>query len=197
MTIVWWTVIAAMLLSGLVGLVNPQKIGFKNRKEAFGGVVVSALILAVSVVLLDPFGEADAVAAKREEAAKDPITYAAYLIGEGHSVKAERHNDGSLVVSYQLDPYSVSSAKQIRETYLIQAKELFTELYTRFPGLHAVDLNGVGTLVSLRGQENSAEVAKMRFTKDNAATIKWENVPKENLPLVADKSWFHPALKMP
>lgn len=125
---------------------------------------------------------------------QDPAAYAVDLIGKSRSTKAEQRDGGRLVVSYSLDTASGSDA---RDSFLFQAKELFSGAFNRFPDLREIELTSLATLVSVRGQESIREVATLRFTKDNAASINWKNVRYGDLPKIADRSWFHPALEKP
>jgi hypothetical protein len=67
-------------------------------------------------------------------------------------------------------------------------------VFSNFPKIKSVQLIGNLALRDKRGNDTVDRAVMVKFSKVNAATIKWENVDPANVVEIADKHWILPEL---
>jgi hypothetical protein len=101
--------------------------------------------------------------------------------------------DKSLIVVFRLEPYSAGKATAVRAFGEI-AKKLAPGAFSKFPQIRSVELIGNLALRDKHGNDTVDRAVMVKFSKANAATIKWENVDPANVVEIADKHWVLPEL---
>jgi hypothetical protein len=74
------------------------------------------------------------------------------------------------------------------------ANALSSACLEKFPKVNKLDVVFSTELIDLKGNTSTDEIVTYALTRDNAATIKWENILKSNLRKIADKYWESPVV---
>ena len=101
--------------------------------------------------------------------------------------------DKSLIVEFRLEPYSDGKATVVRAFGEI-TKKIAQGAFSKFPKIKSVQLIGNLALRDKRGNDTVDRAVMVKFSKTNAATIKWENVDPANVVEIADRHWILPEL---
>jgi hypothetical protein len=71
-------------------------------------------------------------------------------------------------------------------------KKIVQSTFSKFPKIKSVQLVGSLALRDKRGNATVDRAVMVKFSKLNAATIKWEDVDPANVVEIADKHWILP-----
>lgn len=127
----------------------------------------------------------------------DPIEYikARFIKEPEANVRSEHAAFGNsfLILSYSIDPWTGWSSLA-RNRFIENATAIIPAVFAKFPELSMITISSTATLVDIKGNESTKEVMSIRFSRDNSATINWENINRDNVMKVADQSWVHPVL---
>jgi hypothetical protein len=124
-----------------------------------------------------------------------PVAFAKSVASErgSQTFATVSYPDRSLIVVFRLEPYSAGKATALRAFGEI-AKKLAQGAFSQFPQIKSVQLIGNLALRDKRGHETVDRAVMVKFSKVNAATIKWENVDPAKVVEIADKHWVLPEL---
>jgi hypothetical protein len=124
-----------------------------------------------------------------------PVAFAKSVVSErgSQTFATVSYPDKSLIVEFRLEPYSVGKATAVRAFGEI-TKKITQGAFSKFPKIKSVQLIGNLALRDKRGNDTVDRAVMVKFSKLNAATIKWENVDPANVVEIADKHWILPEL---
>jgi hypothetical protein len=71
-------------------------------------------------------------------------------------------------------------------------KKIAQGTFSKFPKIKSVQLVGSLALRDKRGNDTVDRAVMVKFSKVNAATVKWEDVDPANVVEIADKHWILP-----
>jgi hypothetical protein len=97
----------------------------------------------------------------------------------------------TLTVTYDIGDGKNSTLVTLYEIYV---KKIGENIFARFPGINTLRVVGMTRLVDLRGNETNSVVLQTTFSRANASTIQWHNVPYSNIPRLADQYYIHPVM---
>jgi len=87
------------------------------------------------------------------------------------------------------------SSNMTRRGIIMDSKDIFKKFFNDRKDVRSLVLGWYLTLVDQRGNEKLSRVLLIDMTKSNANTINWSNVITDNIPVIANHYWVHPALK--
>ena len=124
-----------------------------------------------------------------------PVAFAKSVVSErgSQTFATVSYPDKSLIVVFRLEPYSAGKATAVRAFGEI-TKKLAQGAFSKFPQIRSVELIGNLALRDKHGNDTVDRAVMAKFSKANAATIKWENVDPANVVEIADKHWVLPEL---
>ena len=86
--------------------------------------------------------------------------------------------------------YKIAADKYRFESDL---KEIVPAIFRAMPGLKNLSVRATCDLVDRRGNKSELLCFNAEFTDANNAKINWQSMLNENIPLIADGYWQHPA----
>jgi hypothetical protein len=124
-----------------------------------------------------------------------PVAFAKSVVSEhgSQTFATVSYPDRSLIVEFRLEPYSAGKATAIRAFGEI-TKKIAQGAFSQFPKIKSVQLIGNLALRDKHGHDIVDRAVMAKFSKVNAATIKWENVDPAKVVEIADKHWTLPEL---
>ncbi|MEO6840988.1 MAG: hypothetical protein ABI192_09490 [Bradyrhizobium sp.] len=128
-------------------------------------------------------------------AESSPVAFAKSVVFErgSQTFATVSYPDESLIVEFRLEPYSAGKATAVRAFGEI-TKKIAQGVFSKFPKIKSVQVIGNLALRDKRGHDTVDRAVMVKFSKVNAATIKWENVDPANIVEIADKHWILPEL---
>ena len=124
-----------------------------------------------------------------------PVEFAKNLVSErgSQTFATVSYPDRNLIVVFRLEPYSAGKATAVQAFGEI-TKKLAQGAFSKFPKIKSVQLIGNLALRDKRGNDTVDRAVMAKFSKVNAATIKWESVDPAHVVEIADKHWILPEL---
>jgi hypothetical protein len=124
-----------------------------------------------------------------------PVAFAKSVVSErgSQTFATVSYPDKTLIVEFRLEPYSASKATALRAFGEI-TKKIALGAFSKFPKIKSIQLIGNLALRDKRGNDTVDRAVMVKFSKANAATIKWENVDPAHVLEIADKHWIVPEL---
>jgi hypothetical protein len=124
-----------------------------------------------------------------------PVAFAKSVVSErgSQTFATVSYPDESLIVEFRLEPYSAGKATAVRAFGEI-TKKIAQGAFSKFPKIKSVQLIGNLALRDKRGNDTVDRAVMVKFSKANAATIKWENLDPAEIVDIADKHWILPEL---
>jgi hypothetical protein len=124
-----------------------------------------------------------------------PVAFAKSVVSErgSQTFATVSYPDKNLIVQFRLEPYSPGKATAVRAFGEI-TKKIAQGAFSRFPKLRSVQLIGNLSLRDKQGNDTVDRAVMAKFSKVNAARIKWENVDPADVIETADQHWISPAL---
>ncbi len=124
-----------------------------------------------------------------------PVAFAKSVVSErgSQTFATVSYPDKSLIVVFRLEPYSAGKATAVRAFGEI-TKKIAQGAFSKFPKIRSVELIGNLALRDKHGNDTVDRAIMAKFSKSNAATIKWESVDPANVVEIADKHWVLPEL---
>jgi len=124
-----------------------------------------------------------------------PVAFAKSVVSErgSQTFAAVSYPDKSLIVEFRLEPYSPGKTTTLRAFGEI-TKKIAQGAFSKFPKIKSVQLIGNLAMRDKHGNDTVDRAVMVKFSKVNAATIKWENVDPANVVEIADKHWILPEL---
>src|ERR1700722_1587561 len=122
-----------------------------------------------------------------------PVAFAKSMVSErgSQAFATVSYPDRNLIVEFRLEPYSADKATAVRAFGEI-TKKIAPGVFSQFPKIRSVELIGNLALHDKRGNETVDRAVMAKFSKANAATIKWDDVDPANVVEIADKHWILP-----
>jgi hypothetical protein len=124
-----------------------------------------------------------------------PVAFAKSVVSErgSQTFATVSYPDKSLIVVFRLEPYSAGKATAVRAFGEI-TKKIAQGAFSKFPKIKNIQLIGNLALRDKRGNDTVDRAVMVKFSKANAATIKWENLDPADIVDIADKHWILPEL---
>jgi len=124
-----------------------------------------------------------------------PVAFAKSLVSErgSQTFATVSYPDKNLIVQFRLEPYIAGKATVVRAFGEI-TKKIAQGAFSRFPKIRSVQLIGNLSVRDKHGNDTVDRVVMAKFSKVNAARIKWEDVDPANVVETADQHWISPAL---
>ena len=124
-----------------------------------------------------------------------PVAFAKSVVSErgSQTFATVSYPDRNLIVEFRLEPYSAGKATAVR-AFGEMTKKIAPGVFSKFPKIRSVELIGNLALHDKRGNETVDRAVMAKFSKANAATIKWDDVDPANVVEIADKHWILPEL---
>jgi hypothetical protein len=124
-----------------------------------------------------------------------PVAFANSVVSErgSQTFATVSYPDKSLIVEFRLEPYSAGKATAVRAFGEI-TKKIAEGAFSKFPKIKSVQLIGNLALRDKHGHDTVDRAVMAKFSKVNAANIKWEDVDPANVVEIADKHWILPDL---
>jgi hypothetical protein len=124
-----------------------------------------------------------------------PVAFAKSVVSEhgSQTFATVSYPDKTLIVEFRLEPYSPGKATAVRAFGEI-TKKIAQDAFSKFPKIKSVQLIGNLSLRDKRGHDTVDRAVMAKFSRVNAATIKWESVDPANVVEIADKHWILPEL---
>jgi hypothetical protein len=128
-------------------------------------------------------------------AESSPVAFAKSVVSErgSQTFATVSYPDRNLIVEFRLEPYSAGKATAVQAFGEI-TKKIAQGAFSKFPKIKSVQLIGNLALRDKRGNDTVDRAIMVKFSKVNAATIKWENVDPANVVEIADEHWILPEL---
>ena len=124
-----------------------------------------------------------------------PVAFAKSVVSEhgSQTFATVSYPDRSLIVEFRLEPYSTGKATAIRAFGEI-TKAIAQGAFSKFPKIKSVQLIGNLALRDKHGNDTVDRAVMVKFSKANAASVKWEDVDPAEIVEIADKHWILPGL---
>ena len=124
-----------------------------------------------------------------------PVAFAKSVVSErgSQTFAAVSFPDRCLIVEFRLEPYSTGKATTAQAFGEI-TKAIAQGAFSKFPKIRSVQLIGNLALRDKRGHDTVDRAMMVKFSRVNAATIKWETVDPAGVIDIADKHWILPEL---
>jgi hypothetical protein len=124
-----------------------------------------------------------------------PVAFAKSVVSErgSQTFATVSYPDKTLIVEFRLEPYSAGKATALRAFGEI-TKKIAQGAFSKFPKIRSVQLIGNLALRDKHGNDMVDRAVMAKFSKANAATIRWENVDPAKVVEIADKHWIVPGL---
>lgn len=126
------------------------------------------------------------------ETTTDPAILMSAIMTNKKTIPKITITNDRMGVAYSLD--EMGKAEAMRTLYNIYVRQFVIVAFDRWPKINRIETVGTVSLIDARGNERVDTGIKSVFTRKNAASIKWENVPYNNVPNIADEYWVHPVL---
>lgn len=197
-----------VIIIGAINLIKPLHfMRIKSRRQA---LVAFGMGFIVFIVAVTNTPNVTTVPASTTETAKNnsPAQLSAeeYLTQTINKVTGSKSNRNNLprirkvwsennLWFVQLNADDNLTTKMIRGGILSNSKDVFKRIFKERNDITGLTLQWVFPLQDLKGNSQDALIATITMSKANAATINWDNVLYDNLPLIADKYTDHPALR--
>ena len=101
--------------------------------------------------------------------------------------------DECLVVEIRLDPF-VAKQRDLRSEFGSIARAVIPAALDKFPKLKSVQLTGLTNSRDKRGHDHDVQTVMVKFSRANAASIKWDTVKPADVIDLADKKTVSPTL---
>lgn len=181
----------------------------EKKQNTAKGCLVLIVFFAIIVIAFASCGGCGGGGSDKEEEEKTPALteveissmdmeeYARYLadtLGAASSDKERLRdfaNENGHLFLYMNASENFTS-KLIRIGTLDKSARLFKKAFLERGDIESLELIWYLDLVDQKGNEKEGPVIQITLTKENAATINWENFLSDNLPAVADEYWEHP-----
>lgn len=151
--------------------------------------IVWATLLAGAGYLWFSIQSADRAREATLASSSDPAAIVAALaIKKPGDVKVERAGN-LMLVSIDIGGIYVEGDATEKAIRIVPA------LLQRFPGIDEVDLRLRTGFQDRRGNRSQQDAVRVVFTRKNAATIRWENMLRDDVKRVADRYWVHPGAR--
>jgi hypothetical protein len=127
-----------------------------------------------------------------------PVEFAKSVVSErgSQTFATVSYPDRNLIVEFRLEPYSSGKGTAVRAFGEI-TKKIVQGAFSNFPKLKSVQLIGNLSLRDKHGHDIVDRAVMAKFSRANAATIKWDSVDPAKVVEIADKQWILPELKSP
>jgi hypothetical protein len=76
-------------------------------------------------------------------------------------------------------------------SFLVNAKQVVPAVFEKFPKIMEITSTGLATSTDVKGHSSVGKFIMVRFSRENSATIDWENIAHSNLMIVADDHYQH------
>jgi hypothetical protein len=125
-----------------------------------------------------------------------PVEFAKSVISErgSQTFATVSYPDRNLIVEFRLEPYTSGKATAVQAFGEI-TKKIAQGAFANFPKIKSVQLIGNLSLRDKHGHDIVDRAVMAKFSRANAATIKWDSVDPANVVAIADKQWILPELK--
>jgi hypothetical protein len=124
-----------------------------------------------------------------------PVAFAKSVVSErgSQTFATVSFPDRCLIVEFRLEPYSTGKATTAQAFGDI-AKTIAQGAFSKFPKIKSVQLIGNLALRDKRGHDTVDRAMMAKFSRVNAATIKWDAIDPAGVIEIADKHWILPEL---
>lgn len=197
-----------MIIIGAINLIKPLHfMRIKSRRQAlvaFGMGFIVFIVAVTNTPNITTAPTSTTETAKNSSPTKLSIEeYLAQTINKVIGSKSNRNNLPRIRKIWsennqwfaQLNADDNLTTKMIRGGILSESKNVFKRTFEERSDITGLTLQWVFPLQDLKGNSQDVLVATITMSKANAATINWDNVLYDNLPLIADKYIDHPALR--
>jgi hypothetical protein len=150
----------------------------------------------VVVIVSGVFGIAlamDKIRYEEKNKTNDPLRLVHLVLNEEDAREDAAILMGTLDVRFRLDPWHLTNSSA-RDQFYFKSNEIFERSFKQVPGIERVRIIGTLESTDVMGNKNRGDVIRLEMTKATAEEINWKNFKSKNLPIVADRSWNHPAL---
>ncbi|EEG78122.1 hypothetical protein [Dethiobacter alkaliphilus] len=188
--------------------------GFRSGtpwKMAVGGFFYALLLMVIVIAVIDPSSEEAASEPPQAQEPQRELTQEEAIEAVFHAVVGEKsnhsnedlkervqkvtYNEGIGFVHIEAIANDNLTQNAIRGGMLLDAKKLYSVIFDELSEVDTVDLTWYFPLVDQRGNESLDKVMTFTYTRENAATVNWDNVLTDNVGKVADSFWQHPAVE--
>jgi hypothetical protein len=169
----------------------------KNTRIGYLPLGVILIILIISIATCGG-GDSEPSISETEIAQMDITEYAEHLV---NVVVGKKTNTDVPVFRQAIDTTSylsidMNSSENLTTNLfkiglLNDSIDIYKKAFKDRPDLQGLKLVWYTTLVDMKGNELEGSVMWILITKENAATINWDNMLGDNLPKVADGYWEH------
>ena len=130
------------------------------------------------------------------ERAAGPQQFAAAFFSElGADATGSVDADGTLTISYMLNPYNSNSVSSlIEDRFLEHAYELLPIAFAKWPSVSTVRLEARWTHVTAKGHDLTLPRHLIVFDRATARDMNWPKVERYSLPQLAKRYWRLPSL---
>lgn len=141
-------------------------------------------------------GHKDSDRTNKMATTKDPDELARLILGNSDANLTATQDGHAFSIQYNIDPWALT-AGTMKSMFEYQVKQIVPAIFNRFPDINDIQITANAQFQGLRGDEYHSPALSIEFTRSNAATVHWDNVLNENLPLVADDFWQHASFDQP
>lgn len=126
----------------------------------------------------------------------DPGDLARLIINSSDASLIAAREGRTLKIKYKIDPWALTKGT-MKSTFERQTKEIVPAIFDRFPDIDDIQITVDAQFQTIRGDEYRSPILRIEFTRRNAATVHWNKVPYDSLPLIADNFWQHTSFNLP
>jgi len=113
-------------------------------------------------------------------------------VGPGSSARTDSSGQ-TAVLSYDLGtPLTEGTGKL---GFLYHIKDVVPKTFAQRPSVNRVRIIAIGTFTNTRGWQSQAVAFDISFSRQNAASINWQNVDVHKLDDIADSFYQHPGIQ--
>jgi hypothetical protein len=149
-------------------------------------ICIALLLLAAAPALADRASEL--------RAAESAEAMVAMVIDSPKADIKTYHHDGGFAVTYSLNPWLLTVGTA-RAALLLHTQELVPALFDRLSDIDTVIIEAHARMIDVKGNEREERVAWVAFSRENSASIRWDNINPHDIPAIADGAWLSRALK--
>lgn len=128
---------------------------------------------------------------KIEAYTNDPTEFLSAIVNDEKAKPAVYVKGSVATVVLNLDAWTPKYQLKLFEGKVAIATPMFL---AKFPQISSIDYLGQATFVDVRGNETRDWGMKVSFSRQNAATIRWDGIMISDLPQLADAFWVHPGI---
>ena len=97
-------------------------------------------------------------------------------------------------IVFSLRPWELTKGT-VASTFNLKVSTVVPDIFEKFPLVQDIEIHGTMNFKDMRGNVREDDGVWVAFSRNNSATIKWQNIDRENIVQLSDRNWVHPAMR--